>query len=69
MELLRIEETADRLRISRRGVYRLINGDPDFPQPIRVGSRVVFDLDAIDGWLNGQAEPAPIERMTVQQDA
>ena len=51
--LLSISETAKALNISVSSLYRLTS-QHKIPH-IKIGSRVVFQPDKIDAWLNSQA--------------
>lgn len=49
--LFTIEETADLLRISKRGVWRLI-ADGELPKPLKVGRSSRFSTADVDCYLN-----------------
>ncbi len=42
------------LQVSRQTIYRWVKLDPTFPQPIKRGNTVLFDMAAVDAWLNGE---------------
>ena len=50
MEILTVTEVAKRLKVSRQTIYKWMANHPDFPRPIRLGSRTArwraSDLDA-----------------------
>ncbi|NLS95982.1 MAG: helix-turn-helix domain-containing protein [Planctomycetaceae bacterium] len=56
MELLRISETAEKCRVSERTIQRLVAADR-FPQPVRIGARVVWPREVIDDFLRGNDRP------------
>ena len=68
--LLSMRDTMDRLGCSRTTVYTLIETDPTFPRPVKVGSRTTFADHLIDAWIDAQirraqgaaAEPASTDR-------
>ncbi len=50
IQLLTVKETAERLSISRRTLYRLIQ-DKQFPRPLEIGGSVRFTESDILGFL------------------
>ena len=57
--LERPKPTADYLRISLSTLWHWCKTRSDFPKPIKAGQRVtLFDLNAIDAWLQSQKEVA-----------
>jgi len=60
--LLRIDEVADRLAISRASTYRLIQRG-EIPT-VHIGSAVRIPADALERWLQDQvaANPTPDRR-------
>lgn len=59
--LLRIDEVAERLAISRATTYRLIRGG-SIPT-VHIGTAVRVPADALDRWLHDQvASTTPMER-------
>jgi prophage regulatory protein len=50
--ILRIEEVAAMLAISRRSVYGLLDEDPAFPKPVRIGARSIgWRLSDVLGYI------------------
>ena len=41
------------LQVSRVTIWRWTQA-PDFPKPIKRGNTVLFALEAVDAWLNGE---------------
>ena len=57
--LERPRPTADYLRISLSTLWHWSKTKDGFPRPIKAGQRVtLFDLNAIDAWLQNQREVA-----------
>ena len=54
---LSVAEFAEVLGISRGLAYQLVNS-PDGPQVARVGSRILIPKQALENWLNDQAQTA-----------
>lgn len=55
----RIKEASAHFSISRSTLWHWCKTRPDFPKPIKAGQRVtLFDLNAIDAWLQSQKEVA-----------
>jgi predicted DNA-binding transcriptional regulator AlpA len=51
MELLKIAEVCELMKVSRASVYRRIN-DADFPLPIRIGKRSrVWNRSEVLAWI------------------
>ena len=59
IELLTIEEVAERLRVSVLTVRWLRQGG-SFAPAIKVGRRLVGDARDIDAWLKAQREPGKV---------
>ncbi len=59
IELLTIEEVADRLRVSVLTV-RWLRQEGRFVPAIRVGRRLAWDARDIDAWLNAQRETSEV---------
>ncbi len=55
MELLTIEEVAERLRVSVLTV-RWLRQDGRFAPAIKVGRRLMWDTRDVDAWLEAQRE-------------
>ena len=41
------------LQVSRVTIWRWTQ-EPDFPKPIKRGNTVLFDIEAVEAWLNGE---------------
>ena len=55
----RAKEAAQFLKISPSTLWQWAKDRDDFPKPIKAGARVtLFDLTAIQAWLQGQTEGA-----------
>ncbi|HZJ92955.1 MAG TPA: helix-turn-helix domain-containing protein [Thiopseudomonas sp.] len=50
----RYSDLVEALQVSRQTVYRWVRNDSTFPQPIKRGNTVLFDMAAVDAWLNGE---------------
>jgi excisionase family DNA binding protein len=59
IELLTIEEVAERLRVSVLTV-RWLRQERRFIPAIRVGRRLVWDARDVAAWLESQREPAEV---------
>ena len=59
MELLTIEEVAERLRVSVLTV-RWLRQERRFVPAIRVGRRLVWDARDVAAWLESQREPTEV---------
>jgi excisionase family DNA binding protein len=55
MELLTIEEVADRLRVSVLTV-RWLRQEGRFAPAIKIGRRLMWDTHDVDAWLEAQRE-------------
>jgi excisionase family DNA binding protein len=55
-ELLTVEETAERLRVSVPTV-RWLRQEDKLPKAYKVGRRVLWDPQDLDAWLEGQRDP------------
>jgi excisionase family DNA binding protein len=55
IELLTIEEVAERLRVSVPTV-RWLRQEGRFPPAIKVGRRLMWDIWDVDAWLKAQRE-------------
>lgn len=54
-ELLTIRETATLLKISVSSLERLRKDEEiAFPQPVRIGGRVVFRVEDLNVWIAGR---------------
>lgn len=51
--LLSVAEVAEALSLSRRTVYRLIDSEPDFPRPRRIGNVKRWPLAEIQHYVEG----------------
>ena len=40
------------LQVSRQTIYRWVRNDSTFPQPVKRGNVVLFDMAAVEAWLN-----------------
>ena len=54
--LLKVEEIASRLGVSRRTVYRLADVG-QLPAPIRLGGMIRWRASEIERWLDGDCKP------------
>lgn len=55
----RPKEACQHLKISLSTLWHWCKTRPDFPKPIKAGQRVtLFDLNAIDAWLQSKKEAA-----------
>ncbi len=55
----RIKEASAHFRISRSTLWHWSKTKDGFPRPIKAGQRVtLFDLNAIEAWLQSQKEVA-----------
>ena len=48
----RYKDLCEALKVSRTTIWRW-QSMPDFPVPKKRGNTVLFDLEAVDVWLNG----------------
>lgn len=56
MKVLRIQETRQKIALSRTTLWRLCR-QTDFPKPINLGGRAIGFLEhELDGWLATQAD-------------
>ena len=56
MQIIRINELVDKVRLSRSTIWRLCKSS-DFPKPIQLSQRSVgFDLEMIEIWLANRAQ-------------
>jgi predicted DNA-binding transcriptional regulator AlpA len=59
LQLLTVDEVADRLRTTRSGVYAgRYRGTAPFDRAIKVGAKVLWPAEAINTWLQEQATAA-----------
>lgn len=60
-ELLTAKEACDRLGVNERMFFRLIDGDLDFPRPIRIGAPLwrADDLDNYKARRRAKQQPQP----------
>lgn len=49
----RYKDLCDALQVSRTTVWRW-QSMPDFPAPKKRGAIVLFDIEAVEAWLNGE---------------
>ena len=57
MRLLRLPEVIERLGVGRTTLYKLVAEDPTFPQPVKVGRKVVaWRSDLLDEWIVTQGQ-------------
>ena len=49
----RYSDLVEALAVSRQTIYRW-SKDPTFPQPIKRGNTVLFNMSAVESWLNGE---------------
>jgi len=57
MQLLRAQQVADKLDITRSGLYKLLTRNQDFPRLYRIGERhVAWAEEEIDLWLTTKQE-------------
>ena len=58
MSLLRKNNAAKLLDLSKSGLEKLVNADPSFPRPIKLGenrqSAVFFDEGEINAWIDAK---------------
>lgn len=58
MALLRKNTAAKVLDLSKSGLEKLVNADPSFPRPIKMGdtrqAAVFFDSDEINAWIDAK---------------
>ena len=65
-----VERCAQLLGCSRKHVYHLINTDPTFPQPFKLGRSTRVLLRAVQEWLEAKAaEAAERGRHRVRRDS
>lgn len=58
-EFLRPSSVAVRYDVSRRTLSRRMRDDPNFPQPIRLGARLIlFKCSELDAYFNGKRAQA-----------
>ncbi|WP_420094965.1 helix-turn-helix transcriptional regulator [Denitrificimonas caeni] len=50
----RYSDLVEALQVSRQTIYRWVKLDPTFPQPLKRGNTVLFDMAAVEAWLNGE---------------
>ena len=50
----RYSDLVDALQVTRQTIHRWAMTDPDFPQPIKRGQTVLFNMAAVEAWLNGE---------------
>ena len=49
----RYRDLVDELQVTRQTVHRW-SKCPTFPQPIKRGNTVLFDMAKVEAWLNGE---------------
>lgn len=66
MKLLKINEIADRHRVSVRTIERLVDAG-EFPRPVYIGHRRLWPEQLLDDWLATQIDQGgdTVERITV----
>ena len=47
----RYKDICEALGVSRTSLWRWAK-EPDFPKPIKRGNTILFDIDAVEKWLN-----------------
>ena len=50
----RYSDLVEALQVSRQTIHRWHTTDPTFPKPIKRGNTVLFDMAAVEAWLNGE---------------
>ena len=60
-KLLRIEEIAERMRVSRRTIDRWRQAGMPYVQPGGPNGRVLFDPDEVERWADGRTDAEPAE--------
>lgn len=58
-ELRRTATVAAECDVSRRTVYRRMRDDPDFPEPIRLGAKLLFRRTELDSYLERKRQARP----------
>ncbi|MDR9419498.1 helix-turn-helix transcriptional regulator [Gracilimonas sp.] len=62
LKIIRIQDLADRLSVSRQTIWRLSKKDPNFPPKVRLtGQCVGFREDAVEAWLDSRTESSTEE--------
>lgn len=54
----RAKHVAEMIGISVSQVWRLMDSEPDFPQPFRLGGSTLFDLPAVAKWVEQKKQAA-----------
>lgn len=49
----RYSDLVEALQVTRQTIHRWSVKDPTFPKPIKRGNTVLFDMAAVEAWLNG----------------
>ena len=49
----RYSDLVEALQVTRQTIHRWSVKDPTFPQPLKRGNTVLFDMAAVEAWLNG----------------
>lgn len=49
----RYSDLVDALQVTRQTIHRW-SKDPAFPQPVKRGNTVLFDMAAVEAWLTGE---------------
>lgn len=49
----RYSDLVEALQVTRQTIHRW-SKDPAFPKPIKRGNTVLFDMAAVEAWLNGE---------------
>lgn len=50
----RYSDLVEALQVTRQTIHRWSAKDPTFPKPIKRGNTVLFDMAAVEAWLNGE---------------
>ncbi|EFA4900013.1 hypothetical protein BvCmsKSNP016_03844 [Escherichia coli] len=53
-KLLTVRQTLELLNISRGKLYKLLNSEPLFPRPIKIGGQLYFLPEEIDEFISLQ---------------
>jgi len=55
VKLLNVKQVAERLAISERTIWRLVQDDPAFPQPLKLRSAARWRASDIESYINAKA--------------
>ncbi len=50
----RYSDLVEALQVTRQTIHRWSVNDPTFPKPIKRGNTVLFNMSAVEAWLNGE---------------